>query len=84
MLTYILAKKCDLYPKKLIISFGDAHIYSDHIEQIKEQLSRNILSYPVMHINDNIVNKELHEIDIEDFDLIGYFPHKSIKGTMSV
>ena len=84
VLTYILAKKCNLTPRKLIISLGDVHIYSNHIEQIKEQMSRNALAYPVLVLSDHIVNKEIEDINIDDFELVGYFPHNSIKAPMAV
>lgn len=84
VLIYILAKKCDLIPKKLIISFGDAHIYSNHIDQVNLQLKRTILSTPILAINDNIKHKKFEDITIDDFEIIGYFPHPSIKGEMAI
>ena len=84
VLTYILAKKCDLTPRKLIISLGDVHIYANHIEQIKEQMSRSILVYPKLVVSDTVVDKEMEDINIDDFELVGYFPHNSIKAPMAV
>ena len=84
ILTYILAKKCNMSPKKLIISFGDVHIYSNHIDQMKTQLSRNHLAYPVLELNDSIIDTNFEDLTIDQFDLVGYFPHPSIKGVMSV
>lgn len=84
VLTYILAKKCNYVPKKLIISFGDVHIYKNHVEQLKVQSERSRLSYPLLKLSDNIFTKEFDEMTIDDFELIGYFPHPSIKGKMSV
>lgn len=84
VLTYILAKKCDMTPKKLIISLGDTHIYTNHIEQVKEQLQRSILTYPILNISDNVKDKTIEDININDFELIGYFPHNSIKAPMAV
>lgn len=84
ILTYILAKKCNMKPNRLIISFGDTHIYSNHIEQIKTQLDRSYLSPSILEIKDIVKQKNIEEIDISDFDIIGYFPHKSIQGDMSV
>ena len=84
ILTYILAKKCDMKPNKLIISLGDTHIYSNHIEQMKTQLERSYLSPSILEIKDIVKQKNIEEIDISDFDIIGYFPHKSIQGDMSV
>jgi dihydrofolate reductase/thymidylate synthase len=84
VLTYILAKKCGMTPKRLVISLGDTHIYTNHIEQVKEQLKRPILSYPILKVNDDVTNKSIEEINIDDFELIGYFPHNSIKAPMAV
>tara|TARA_Y100000389_G_C17455648_1_gene517959 strand:+ start:220 stop:1608 length:1389 start_codon:yes stop_codon:yes gene_type:complete len=84
ILTYILAKKCNMKPDRLIISFGDTHIYSNHVEQMKTQLERSYLSPSILEIKDNVKEKNIEEIDINDFDIIGYFPHKAIQGDMSV
>lgn len=84
VLTHILAKKSDLIPDKLFISFGDAHIYSNHVEQVKEQLSRTTLSSPQLLLNESIKNKNIEEISIDDFEVIGYFPYPSIKGHMAI
>jgi thymidylate synthase len=84
VLTYILAKKCGFVPRELIISFGDVHVYSDHIYQVNEQLTRNILSAPILSLSDDIIYKDFDDITVNDFDLIGYFPHKAIKGKMSI
>lgn len=84
ILTYILAKKCDLKPDRLIISFGDTHIYSNHIEQVKIQLQRSYLSPSILVVNDSVKNKNIEDIEVSDFDIIGYLPHKSIQGDMSV
>ena len=51
---------------------------------MKEQLSRSYLAKPRLWINPDVKNKELHEISIDDFDLIGYFSHPTIKGKMAV
>lgn len=84
VLTYILAKKVDMIPDELIVCMGDTHIYSNHIEQVKEQLSRKPLPFPILHLNDDIKNKDFNEITIDDFELIGYFSHPSIKAKMAV
>jgi thymidylate synthase len=84
VLTYILAKKCDLKPKRLIISLGDSHLYTNHINQIKTQIQREQLTSPKLILKDSIKTKEIEEINIEDFELIGYFPHPSIKAVMAV
>lgn len=84
VLTYILAKKCNMTPNKLVISLGDTHIYKNHIEQVKEQTNRTILAYPLLKLSDEIHSKEIEDITIDDFELIGYFPHNSIKAPMAV
>ena len=83
-LIYLFATICDMIPNELIISTGDTHVYSNHVEQINKQIERNYLAKPKLWINPNIKNKELHEITIDDFDLIGYFCHPTIKGKMAV
>tara|TARA_Y100000389_G_scaffold81378_1_gene77924 strand:- start:21 stop:1418 length:1398 start_codon:yes stop_codon:yes gene_type:complete len=82
--TYILAKKTNLKPGKLVMSIGDTHIYNDHVEQINEQLSRTSLSQCKLELDDSIIDKDWKDITIDDFDLIGYFSHPTIKAKMSV
>jgi thymidylate synthase len=84
VLTYIIAIKCDLKPDKLHIIFGDTHIYKDHILAMKEQISRFELCRPVLNINKNVKNKDWKDLDISDFEIIGYFPHSPIRGKMSI
>ncbi len=84
ILIYLFAEICDMKPKELIISTGDTHIYSNHIEQMKEQIYRVPITKPKLWINPNIKNKDLKDISIDDFDLIGYFSHPTIKGKMAV
>jgi len=84
VLTHILAKRNNLKTGYLTISTGDTHIYKDHIEQIKTQISREPYSYPILEINDSVITKSIESISINDFHLIGYFPHNTIRGKMSV
>lgn len=84
VLIYILAKKCDLIPEELIVTLGDAHIYSNHISQVKEMLSREKRSLPLLLLDDSIKNKKYEEITIKDFKIVGYFPQKTIKADMAV
>lgn len=84
VLIYLFATICDMKPKELIISTGDTHIYSNHIEQMKEQVSRKPIAKPRLWINPEVKNKKLEDITIDDFDLIGYFCHPTIKGKMAV
>jgi len=84
LLTYILAKKYNLKPKELIFVSGDTHIYENHIEQVKEQLSRTTRSFPKVKLDDSILQKDWKDITVDDFELIGYFPHKYIPIKMAV
>ena len=71
-------------PKELIISMGDSHIYNNHIEQVKLQLSRSPLPFPILEINDSVLSKSIYDIEIDDFNLIGYLYRPSIKAQMAV
>jgi thymidylate synthase len=84
VLTYILATICDMKPKELIMCLGDTHIYSTHIEQVKEQLTRTPYPFPKLFVNTDIKNKELEDISIEDFHLVDYKYHPAIKARMAV
>lgn len=84
VLTYIIAKKTGMKPKELVFSGSDVHIYSNHIEQVKEQLERVPRSQSKLVLSDSIITKDFQEMVIEDFDVIGYFPDKPIKAKMAV
>jgi thymidylate synthase len=83
-LTYILATICNMKPKELIMCLGDTHIYSTHIEQVKEQLGRTPYPFPKLVVNQDIRNKELDDITIDDFTLVDYKYHPAIKAKMAV
>lgn len=82
--THIIAKMVDMTPKELIISIGDAHIYMNHLEQVKTLLKRKPLPFPILEINDDIKNKRLEDITIDDFNLVGYLYHPAIKAPMAI
>lgn len=82
LLTYMLAQVCDLKPKTLTISFGDAHIYSNHVEQVKTQLERDIMTPPTLSLNPSI--KNIFDFKMGDFKLVDYNPHPAIKAPMAV
>ncbi len=84
VLTHLLAKLCDMHPKELIITTGDTHIYNNHIEQVQEQLSRKPLPFPVLVVKDSVKTKQIDQVTIEDFEIIGYLHHPSIKAPMAV
>lgn len=82
LLTMMLAQVCDLEPGDFVHTFGDAHIYSNHLEQVDLQLSRDCRPLPTMKINPNV--KDIFGFTYEDFELVGYDPHPHIKGAVAV
>jgi thymidylate synthase len=82
LLTMMIAQVCDLQPGEFIHTFGDAHIYNNHFEQLDLQLSREPKPLPKMILNPNI--KDIFAFDYEDFTLEGYDPHPPIKGSVAV
>lgn len=82
LLTLMMAQVCDLAPGDFVHTFGDAHIYSNHQEQIALQLSRTPKVLPTMKINPEI--KDLFAFTYDDFELINYHPHPAIKGQVAV
>jgi thymidylate synthase len=86
LLIYILAKKCDMLPYELVISTGDTHIYKNHINQVNEQLKRNILPFPKVNVSESVATKDWNSLTINDFELIGYFGSSNgvIKADMCV
>ena len=82
LLTLMMAQVCGLEPGDFVHTFGDAHIYSNHKEQIEEQLARDTKPLPKMVLNPEI--RDILDFDYEDFDLIGYDPHPLIKGKVAV
>ena len=84
LLLSIIAEILNLKPKRFIHSFGDAHIYKNSIEQVKEQISRNPKKLPKLKIPNLNSLEDLNNYKIEDFVLIGYDPHPPIKARMAV
>jgi len=82
LLTMMIAQVCDLRPGDFVHTFGDAHIYLNHVEQVKLQLGREVRSLPQMKINPNV--KDIFSFKFEDFELENYDPHPHIKGVVSV
>lgn len=82
LLTMMVAQVCDLEYGEFIHSFGDVHLYLNHIEQAELQLQRSPRALPTMHINKKINN--ILEFDYEDFTLENYNPHPHIKAAVSV
>ena len=84
LLLSIIAKILNLKPKRFIHSFGDAHIYKNSLEQVKEQISRDPKKLPKLKIPNLNSLEDLNNYKIEDFILIGYEPHPPIKARMAV
>jgi thymidylate synthase len=82
LLTMMLAQVTGLRPGRFIHSFGDAHIYLNHVDQVREQLSRVPMELPTMKLNPEITN--LLDFKFEDFTLENYHSHPAIKGEVSV
>ncbi len=82
LLTMMMAQVCGYEAGEFIHTFGDAHIYSNHFEQLELQLSRDIRPLPKMILNPEI--KDIFDFDFEDFTLVDYNPHPHIKGAVAV
>lgn len=82
LLTMMIAQVCNLQAGEFVHTFGDAHIYTNHLEQVKLQLSRQPKHLPTMKINLNI--KDLFAFTFDDFELSDYDPHPHIKGVVAV
>lgn len=82
LLTMMMAQVCDLEAGEFIHTFGDAHLYSNHLEQAQLQLSRNIRPLPTMEINPDV--KDIFGFKYEDFTLTNYDPHPHIKAAVAV
>ena len=82
LLTQMMAKVTDLEPGEFVHTLGDAHIYLNHIDQVKLQLTRDPYSLPQMKINPDV--KNIFDFKFEDFELVGYQSHPHIKGEISV
>lgn len=82
LLTMMVAQVCGLAYGDFVHTMGDAHLYNNHIEQARLQLSREPKQLPVMHINPEV--KDIFDFKFEDFTLNGYEPHPHIKGVVAV
>ena len=82
LLTHMIAQACDLKVGELIISTGDTHIYSNHVEQVKEQLSREEYPLPALFLNPEI--KDVDKFSMDDILLFDYQSHGTIKAEMAV
>ena len=82
LLTMMIAQVCDLEPGEFIHTLGDAHIYTNHLEQVQTQLTRDPKPLPKMVLNKEITS--IYDFKYEDFTLVDYEAHPHIKGVVSV
>ncbi|MGC6531967.1 MAG: thymidylate synthase [Flavobacteriales bacterium] len=82
LLTLMLAQVCGYEPGEFVHTFGDVHLYSNHLEQTDLQLQREPRNLPTMRINPNV--KDLFDFRFEDFELVDYDPHPHIKAPVAV
>ncbi len=82
LLTLMMAQVCDLQPGEFIHTFGDVHIYLNHLEQVREQLTRTPRPLPSMHLNPAV--KDIFAFRYEDFELHNYDPWPAIKAPVAV
>jgi len=82
LLTMMIAQVCELEPGDFVHSFGDVHIYSNHFEQVTEQLTRDPRPLPQMIINPDV--KDIFNFKYEDFEIVNYNPHPHIKAPVAI
>jgi thymidylate synthase len=82
LLTLMVAQACDLAPGEFVHTFGDTHLYLNHLDQAREQLSRTPRPLPFMKLNPEV--KDLFAFRYEDFTLVGYDPHPHIKAAVAI
>lgn len=82
LLVHMIAQVCNLKPGEFIHTLGDAHIYSNHLEQVKTQLQRECRLLPQLILNPEV--KDLFDFKYEDIQIVGYDPHPAIKGEVAV
>jgi thymidylate synthase len=82
LLTMMMAQVCGLKPGDFVHTLGDAHLYSNHLEQARLQLTRDFRPLPQMNINPNV--KDLFDFKYEDFELVNYDPHPHIKAAVAI
>lgn len=82
LLTLMIAQVCGLKPGEFVHTLGDAHLYSNHIEQAREQIIRKPFPLPEMHLNPHVTN--IFDFKFEDFELVGYEAHPTIKAPIAV
>ena len=82
LLTHMMAQVCDLEPGVFVHTLGDAHLYNNHLDQARLQVSREPLKLPTLKLNPDI--KDIDGFTYEDIEVIGYEHHPHIKAPISV
>ena len=82
LLTHMVAQVCGLKPGDFVHTFGDLHLYSNHVEQAKLQLSREARPLPQLQLNPAVT--DIHDFKYEDIAVVGYDPHPAIKAPVAV
>ncbi|MFJ6411764.1 thymidylate synthase [Terribacillus saccharophilus] len=82
LLTHLIAKECGLEVGEFIHTIGDAHLYTNHLEQVETQLSRTPKALPTLQIKDSL--HSVFDASMEDLEIIGYEPHPAIKAPVAV
>ena len=82
LLTMMIAQVSSLRPGEFVHTFGDLHLYQNHLDQAREQLTRDFRPLPRMQLNPAV--KNIHDFQFEDFTLTDYDPHPAIKAPIAV
>ena len=80
----MIALKTGTIAKELVMTVGDQHIYSNHLNQIKKQMGKKEYAEAHISLNQDLKNKKLEDINVSDFNLIGYYHNAILKGKMAV
>jgi thymidylate synthase len=78
----MVAQVCDLEPAEFVLTFGDVHLYSNHFEQAREQLTREPRPLPAMRLNPDV--ESIFDFEYDDFTLENYDPHPHIRAPIAV
>lgn len=82
LLTHMLAQQCDLVPHEIVVSIGDLHAYSNHMDQIHTQLTREVRALPRLNITRR--PESIYDYKFEDFEIVGYHPHPIISAPIAI